>query len=204
MLSAAAIAAINGTFFAVFQSLRFCQADPAMINLKNLELWFVPGSQHLYGPEVLARVQEHANTIAAALSESSSIPVRVIPKPVMTSSESVQQLCHAPTGVVLLFAQMLTRMGQHMTISQPLTAQHAAMLISGREPVASPGSEGRQSTCEREKKRFVVQCDLQALLFYITAVRDLPDDGHIELGIVFLDVADSVLSAEFRDHGRHL
>jgi len=78
------------------------------------------------------------------------------------------------------------------------------MLISGREPVASPGSEGRQSTCEREKKRFVVQCDLQALLFYITAVRDLPDDGHIELGIVFLDVADSVLSAEFRDHGRHL
>ena len=63
-----------------------------MINLKSLELWFVPGSQHLYGPEVLAKVQEHANAIAAALSASSSIPVRIIPMPVMTSSESVQAM----------------------------------------------------------------------------------------------------------------
>jgi L-arabinose isomerase len=64
-----------------------------MIDLSNLELWFVTGSQHLYGSEILETVAAHSNTIAAALSASSSIPVKIIPKPVMTGSDSIQQLC---------------------------------------------------------------------------------------------------------------
>lgn len=31
-----------------------------MIDLANLEVWFVPGSQHLYGPEALRDVEEHS------------------------------------------------------------------------------------------------------------------------------------------------
>jgi L-arabinose isomerase len=64
-----------------------------MINLANLEVWFVTGSQHLYGPETLKKVQAHATTIAQALAESPQTPVKIVCKPVMTGSDSIHQLC---------------------------------------------------------------------------------------------------------------
>jgi len=64
-----------------------------MIDLAKLEVWFVPGSQHLYGPEVLRDVEEHSIVIADALSASPHIPIKVLCKPVMTGSESIHQLC---------------------------------------------------------------------------------------------------------------
>jgi L-arabinose isomerase len=64
-----------------------------MIDFANLEVWFVTGSQHLYGPETLDTVAEHATAIAKALGASSQVPVKVIFKPVMTGSESIHQLC---------------------------------------------------------------------------------------------------------------
>jgi L-arabinose isomerase len=64
-----------------------------MIDLANLEVWFVTGSQHLYGSETLKQVQAHAATISRGLGESPQIPVKVVCKPVMTSSDSIDQLC---------------------------------------------------------------------------------------------------------------
>jgi L-arabinose isomerase len=64
-----------------------------MIDLANLEVWFVTGSQHLYGQGTLKEVEEHSTTIARALSASPQIPAKVICKPVMTSSDSIHQVC---------------------------------------------------------------------------------------------------------------
>jgi L-arabinose isomerase len=64
-----------------------------MIDLKQNEVWFVTGSQHLYGPETLEKVSEHSREIAAALGNSPHIPVRVVFKPVLTTSESIRELC---------------------------------------------------------------------------------------------------------------
>ena len=69
-----------------------------MIDLANLEVWFVAGSQHLYGPEALKKVEEHSTAIASALSASRQIPVKIMSKPVMTSSESIHQLCLDANG----------------------------------------------------------------------------------------------------------
>jgi len=55
-----------------------------VLNLREFEVWFVTGSQHLYGPDTLATVAEHSATIAAALDAASDIPVRVVRKPVLT------------------------------------------------------------------------------------------------------------------------
>jgi len=63
------------------------------INLKQLEVWFVTGSQHLYGPETLKQVAEHSQQIAKALSASPAIPVKVIFKPVLTTPDAVSNLC---------------------------------------------------------------------------------------------------------------
>jgi L-arabinose isomerase len=64
-----------------------------MLDLKRLEVWFVTGSQHLYGPENLEKVAEHAKQMAKAFELSAHIPVKVVFKPVLTTSESIRELC---------------------------------------------------------------------------------------------------------------
>jgi L-arabinose isomerase len=64
-----------------------------MIDFSKLEVWFVAGSQHLYGPETLKQVEEHATTIVRGLGQSPQIPVKIVSKPVMTSRESIHELC---------------------------------------------------------------------------------------------------------------
>jgi len=64
-----------------------------VIDLQKYNVWFVTGSQHLYGPEVLEAVASHAREMAQALSESSHVPVDVVFKPVLTTPEAVRRLC---------------------------------------------------------------------------------------------------------------
>jgi L-arabinose isomerase len=64
-----------------------------MIDLKKFEVWFVTGSQHLYGEETLKQVAEHSKQIVKELNASTSIPVTVVFKPVLKSSEEIYQLC---------------------------------------------------------------------------------------------------------------
>ena len=64
-----------------------------MIDLTPYEIWFVTGSQHLYGPKTLEQVAKHSQEIAQALSGSSHIPVKVVFKPVLTTPEAIHTLC---------------------------------------------------------------------------------------------------------------
>ncbi|MCX6080184.1 MAG: L-arabinose isomerase [Chloroflexi bacterium] len=64
-----------------------------MINLKKNEVWFVTGSQHLYGPKTLEQVAEHSREIAAFLNASAQIPVTIVFKPVLTTPEAIRELC---------------------------------------------------------------------------------------------------------------
>lgn len=63
-----------------------------MKQFEGLEIWFVTGSQHLYGEETLAQVAAHSQVMTGQLNESGQIPVSVICKPVVTSSESIYGL----------------------------------------------------------------------------------------------------------------
>ncbi|SFE37927.1 L-arabinose isomerase [Thermophagus xiamenensis] len=64
-----------------------------MQELKKFEVWFVTGSQHLYGDETLRQVDAHSKTIAEALNQSSEIPVSVVFKPVVTTPEAIYNVC---------------------------------------------------------------------------------------------------------------
>ena len=66
-----------------------------MIDLHQFEVWFVTGSQQLYGPETLEQVATHSQTIAQALAGSDKIPVKVLYKPVLTTPEAIHELCLA-------------------------------------------------------------------------------------------------------------
>jgi L-arabinose isomerase len=63
-----------------------------VLNLNAYEVWFVTGSQHLYGPETLETVAEHSKVIAAALDAATALPMRIIFKPVLTSSDEIRRL----------------------------------------------------------------------------------------------------------------
>lgn len=60
---------------------------------QSLEVWFVTGSQHLYGEKTLRQVAEDAKEIAQALNQSAKIPAAVVFKPVMTTPETIRTLC---------------------------------------------------------------------------------------------------------------
>lgn len=62
-------------------------------DLKKLEVWFVTGSQHLYGPETLKQVAEHSQKIASALNKSPQLPVQVVFKPVVKTPEEIYNIC---------------------------------------------------------------------------------------------------------------
>ena len=64
-----------------------------MKHFKELEVWFVTGSQHLYGEETLKEVAAHAQEIANALNNEEDIPVQVIFKPTVKSPEEIFAIC---------------------------------------------------------------------------------------------------------------
>src|SRR5689334_15524945 len=66
-----------------------------MIDLHQFEVWFITGSQHLYGAETLRQVDAHSADIVRALNDAGTIPVQIVFKPVVTTSEEIHAVCLA-------------------------------------------------------------------------------------------------------------
>lgn len=64
-----------------------------MKKYSNLEVWFATGSQHLYGEHTLHQVDKDSLQISQDLSNSEKIPVKVVFKPVLTSSDAITRFC---------------------------------------------------------------------------------------------------------------
>jgi L-arabinose isomerase len=61
-------------------------------SLKQSEVWFVTGSQHLYGPATLRQVAANAQKVADALDRSKHVACRVVFKPVVKTPDEVTAL----------------------------------------------------------------------------------------------------------------
>ena len=59
----------------------------------KLQLWFVTGSQHLYGPETLKQVAADAKQIADALNADATIPAEVVWKETVKTPNEVYEMC---------------------------------------------------------------------------------------------------------------
>ncbi|HEX8498820.1 MAG TPA: L-arabinose isomerase [Actinomycetales bacterium] len=58
------------------------------------QIWFLTGSQSLYGPETLQQVDEQSQAIARELGErlgAAGVPVEVVWKPVLTTSDAIHR-----------------------------------------------------------------------------------------------------------------
>ncbi|MGZ4334274.1 MAG: L-arabinose isomerase [Gaiellaceae bacterium] len=61
--------------------------------LGKFEIWFVTGTQQMYGDAVLRRVDEHAREVAGALDAAAAIPVSVRHKGMALTPESIRSVC---------------------------------------------------------------------------------------------------------------
>lgn len=69
-----------------------------MIDPAKHEIWFVTGSQNLYGQETLDLVQRNSDEIARSLDAASEVPLRVVIKPIMKTSDEIAALVHQANG----------------------------------------------------------------------------------------------------------
>lgn len=82
-----------------------------MINIEQKEIWFVTGSQHLYGEETLKQVAANSRQIVEGLKNSSHIPVRVICQDTVKTSDEIAALflrANAETNCIGIMAWMHT------------------------------------------------------------------------------------------------
>lgn len=63
-----------------------------MQQFQQNEVWFVIGSQHLYGQRTLQQVKEQAEKVVAHLNQS-GLPVKLVQKPLATTPDEITALC---------------------------------------------------------------------------------------------------------------
>lgn len=80
-------------------------------DLSTFEVWFLTGSQNLYGDETLRQVAEQSQAVVAGLQSASSIPVTVVWKPTLVDSASIKNVmleANAADNVIGVIAWMHT------------------------------------------------------------------------------------------------
>lgn len=56
------------------------------------QVWFLTGSQGLYGDDVLDQVRDQSAQISSALAASPAIPVQIVAKPTLTDASAIRQV----------------------------------------------------------------------------------------------------------------
>src|SRR5262245_31106227 len=101
--------------------------------LRELEAWFVTGSQHLYGEAALRIVDEHSRTVVACLDAAPDVPIRIVAKPVVTTPEGIARVLSeadatdACVGVIAwmhTFSPAKMWIGGLMNLRKPLAHLH--------------------------------------------------------------------------------
>lgn len=64
-----------------------------MTDLKDLQVWFVTGSQFLYGEETLRKVADNSQQMVKALDSTAGLPIKIVFKSVLKTPEEIYQVC---------------------------------------------------------------------------------------------------------------
>ena len=64
-----------------------------MLDISQKEIWFVTGSQHLYGDETLRQVAKNSQAIVKGFNASSQLPINIIHKPTVKTPDEITNVC---------------------------------------------------------------------------------------------------------------
>src|SRR3954451_8703841 len=114
---------------------------PLTTSLDGYEIWFVTGSQNLYGEETLRQVAEQSQQVAEGLT---GLPVKVVWKPVLKDSDSIRRLAlevNARDEVIGVIAWMHTFSPAKMWIAGLDALQKPLLHLHTQANVELPWSE---------------------------------------------------------------
>lgn len=94
----------------------------------KFEIWFVTGSQNLYGEETLRQVAEQSKTVASQLEAGLGAPVKLVWKPVVKSNEEIKAVMLAANSAASCIG----------IITWMHTFSPAKMWINGLEQLKKP------------------------------------------------------------------
>jgi len=112
--------------------------------LDAYEVWFLTGSQNLYGEETLRQVAEQSRVIARELGAAASVPVKIVWKDVLKDSESIRRAAldaNSDDKVIGLIAWMHTFSPAKMWISGLDALQKPLLHLHTQANVELPWSE---------------------------------------------------------------
>jgi L-arabinose isomerase len=69
-----------------------------MIDYSPLEVWFVTGSQHLYGPKTLRQVDADSKAIVDGLNAKAKLPLKLVFKPVVKTPDEISAMLRNASG----------------------------------------------------------------------------------------------------------
>ena len=85
------------------------------------ELWFLTGSQDLYGEEALLQVAKNSAEVVNSINASNRLPVKLIVKPVVKTPEVARELAleanNDPNCVGLVLWMFVLKSGVHATLA---------------------------------------------------------------------------------------
>ena len=107
-------------------------------------VWFLTGSQGLYGPEIVAQVERQSQDVVRMLETSGQLPVQVEWKPVLTDSNAIHRLvlaANADPDCIGLIAWMHTFSPAKMWINGLDALQTPLLHLHTQANVSLPWSE---------------------------------------------------------------
>jgi len=117
---------------------------PLTTSLDGYEVWFLTGSQHLYGPETLAQVAAQSQEIANVLDSADDVPVSIVWKPVLTDTDAIRRIAleaNADDRVIGVVAWMHTFSPAKMWITGLDSLRKPLAHLHTQANVALPWSE---------------------------------------------------------------
>jgi len=113
-------------------------------DLSTYEVWFLTGSQGLYGEETLRQVADQSREVARGIQTSSHVPVTVVWKPVLTDSNAIRRVmleANSADNVVGVIAWMHTFSPAKMWIAGLDALQKPLLHLHTQANVELPWSE---------------------------------------------------------------
>jgi L-arabinose isomerase len=108
------------------------------------EIWFLTGSQGLYGEEIVQQVIAQSREISDQLADSKEIPYTIVWKPVLTDSSAIRRLCleaSSDDGCIGVIAWMHTFSPAKMWISGLDALRKPLLHLHTQSNLALPWSE---------------------------------------------------------------
>ena len=169
------------------------------------EVWFLTGSQGMYGPDTLEQVAVQSRDIVARLDSSPQLPVRVVWTPVLLDSESIHRVileANSAPGCVGVVAWMHTFSPAKMWISGLDAMQKPLLHLHTQAGMALPWSTidmdfmNLNQSAHGDREFGHIQSRLRVARKTVA--------GHVESPAVIARIAAWARAAVGRDDLRHL